>query len=88
MSLNSDHRHSFVSAPNGERGIGHRDVQEREEPIGVGKRQIAGARNLIRCLIPVDAGVTLPKHSERRLVGSARRSVARPSALTVLKSLV
>ena len=35
---------------------------------------MVGARNLVRCLIPVDAGVAFPEQSERRLVLSARRS--------------
>ena len=54
----------------------------------VGHRQVVGARNLVRRLIPVDAGVPLPERRERRLVFSARRSGLRPSDLTALKSSV
>ena len=37
-------------------------------------RQVVGARDLVRRLIPVDAGVALPERRERRLVVRARRS--------------
>ncbi len=75
-----------LCAPDGECRVGHRDVQDREQTIAVGHRQIVGARNLVRRLIPVDAGVPLPERRERRLILSTRRSRLRPSALTALKS--
>ena len=63
-----------LGAPDGERGIGHRDIQNRKKPIAVGDGQVVGACNLVCCLIPVSAGVALPERSERRLVCRARRS--------------
>ena len=63
-----------LAAPGRERRVGHRDVQDREKPVAVGHRQVVGARDLVRGLIPVDAGVALPERRERRLVLGARRS--------------
>ena len=63
-----------LAAPGGERRVGHRDVQDREQPVALGHGQVVGARNLVGGLIPVDAGVALPERSERRLVLRARRS--------------
>ena len=63
-----------LAAPGGERRVGHRDVQDREQPVAVGHGQVVGARDLVRRLIPVDAGVALPEQRERRLILGARRS--------------
>ena len=52
-----------LAAPDRERGVGHRDVQDREQPVGVGHRQVVGVCDLVRGLIPVDAGIALPEHA-------------------------
>ena len=62
-----------LAAPGGERRVGHRDVQDREKPVAVRHGQVVRARNLVRSLIPVDAGVTFPEQSERGLILGARR---------------
>ena len=48
-----------LSAPDGERGVGHGDVQDRKEPVVVGHGQVVGACHLVRGLIPVSAGGAL-----------------------------
>ena len=48
-------------------------LRTASKPVAVGQRQIVGARNLVRRLIPVHAGVSLPERRERRLVVGARR---------------
>ncbi len=62
------------AVPGRERCVGHRDVKDREQPVGVGRRQVVGAGDLVRGLIPVDAGVAVPEQRERRLIVGARRA--------------
>ena len=61
-------------APNGECGVGHGDVQDSEEPIAVGHREVVGAGGLVGGLVPMDAGVALPEGRELGLRVGARRS--------------
>ena len=71
------HRNGAVEslgAPDRERRVGHRDVQHREKPVAGRKGQMVGARNLVRSLIPMDAGISFPKRGQRRLFLCARRS--------------
>ena len=71
-----------LGGPDGDGGIGHRDVQRREEPGALRRRQMPLLRHLARRLVLMDAGTPFPEGREQRVLFPRRESscaVGRPS---------